>query len=59
LQELLLRYREDLIAAKVAKEDLQDKLKREKRVFKDRVLAEQQQKEEVEEQLSNEIDALK
>ncbi|CAG0921518.1 unnamed protein product [Notodromas monacha] len=59
LHELLLKYREDLISAKVAAEALHDTLKKERRMFKDRILAEKQEKQDLEESLHHELDELK
>lgn len=58
MQLLLLNYREEIIAAKVAKEHLEDTLKSEILFLKDRVLAEQQEKNTVEETLSQEVSSL-
>lgn len=58
MQLLLLNYREEIIAAKVAKEHLEDALKSEILFLKDRVLAEQQEKNTVEETLSQEVSTL-
>ncbi|CAE1168022.1 RABEP1 [Acanthosepion pharaonis] len=58
MQLLLLNYREEIIAAKVAKEHIEDTLKSEILFLKDRVLAEQQEKNTVEETLSQEVSSL-
>ena len=55
---MLLKYREEIIAAKVAKEHIEDTLKSEILFLKDRVLAEQQEKNTVEETLSQEVSSL-
>ena len=56
---LLLRYREDLITAKLAKERLEEKLKSEVSFLKAQVSGEQQAKEDIEDQLTTEIEQLK
>ncbi|KAK7080238.1 Zinc ion binding [Halocaridina rubra] len=59
MQLLLLRYREDIIAAKVSKEHLEETLKSEILFLKDQVLAEQHEKNTIEDRLSTEIDQLR
>nr|XP_053627273.1 rab GTPase-binding effector protein 1-like isoform X3 [Cherax quadricarinatus] len=59
MQLLLLRYREDIIAAKVSKEYLEETLKSEILFLKDQVLAEQHEKNTIEDRLSSEIDQLR
>ncbi|XP_069971075.1 rab GTPase-binding effector protein 1 isoform X2 [Penaeus vannamei] len=59
MQLLLLRYREDIIAAKVSKEHLEETLKSEILFLKDQVLAEQHEKNTIEDRLSSEIDQLR
>ena len=56
---LLLRYREDLITVKLAKERLEEKLKSEVSFLKAQVAGEQQAKEDVEDQLTTEVEQLK
>ena len=56
---LLLRYREDLITTKVAKERLEEKLKSEVSFLKAQISGEQQAKEDIEDQLTTEVDQLK
>ena len=56
---LLLRYREDLITTKLAKERLEEKLKSEVSFLKAQVAGEQQAKEDIEDQLTTEIEQLK
>ena len=58
MQLLLLKYHEDLISAKVAKEHIEDNLKSEIMFLKDQVVAEQQEKNTLEEALTQEINAL-
>jgi Rab GTPase-binding effector protein 1 len=58
LQLLVLRLREDVISAKVAKEHTDDTLRSEIMFLKDQVLAEQQEKATMEEALSQEISQL-
>ncbi len=55
LHLLLLKSREEIIQAKVAKEHVEDTLKSEIMFLKDQVVAEQQEKTRVEEALSGEI----
>ena len=55
---LILKTREELITAKVAKEHLEDTLKSEIMFLKDQVRAEQQEKSTLEETLSTEISNL-
>ena len=50
-----MKYREEIITAKVAKEHVEDTLKSEIMFLKDQVVAEQQEKNTVEETLTNEI----
>lgn len=59
MQLLLLRYREDIIEAKVSKEHQEEGLKSEILFLKDRVLAEQHEKNTIEDRLSSEIDQLR
>ncbi|XP_042226187.1 rab GTPase-binding effector protein 1-like isoform X2 [Homarus americanus] len=59
MQLLLLRYREDIIAAKVSKEHLEETLKSEILFLKDQVLGEQHEKNTIEDRLSSEIDQLR
>uniref|UniRef100_A0A0P4VU69 FYVE-type domain-containing protein n=1 Tax=Scylla olivacea TaxID=85551 RepID=A0A0P4VU69_SCYOL len=59
MQLLLLRYREDIIEAKVSKEHQEESLKSEILFLKDRVLAEQHEKNTIEDRLSSEIDQLR
>ncbi|XP_050711995.1 rab GTPase-binding effector protein 1-like isoform X2 [Eriocheir sinensis] len=59
MQLLLLRYREDIIAAKVSKEHQEEALKSEILFLKDQVLAEQHEKNTIEDRLSSEIDQLR
>ena len=54
LVHTLLKMRDDLIKAKVAKETLEDRLASEVSFLKTQLLAEQQSKEAVEDQLSSE-----
>ena len=56
---LLLRYREELITSKLAKERLEEKLRSEVSFLKAQVAGEQQAKEDVEDQLTTEIEQLK
>ncbi|XP_068218588.1 rab GTPase-binding effector protein 1-like isoform X3 [Palaemon carinicauda] len=56
---LLLRYREDIIAAKVSKEHQEETLKSQILFLKDQVLAEQHEKNTMEDRLSTEIDQLR
>ncbi|XP_052246058.1 rab GTPase-binding effector protein 1-like isoform X2 [Dreissena polymorpha] len=58
MQLLLLRYREEIIAAKVAKEHLEETLRSELMFLKDQVISEQQEKATVEETLTQEISGL-
>ncbi|CAI9741389.1 GTPase-binding effector 1-like isoform X2 [Octopus vulgaris] len=58
MQLLLLKYREEIIAAKVAKEHIEDTLKSEILFLKDRALADQQEKNTLEETLSQEVSTL-
>ncbi len=58
LHLLILKTREELITAKVAKEHLEDTLKSEIMFLKDQVRAEQQEKSTLEETLSTEISNL-
>ncbi|XP_045121043.1 rab GTPase-binding effector protein 1-like isoform X3 [Portunus trituberculatus] len=59
MQLLLLRYQEDIIEAKVSKEHQEESLKSEILFLKDRVLAEQHEKNTIEDRLSSEIDQLR
>ena len=56
---LLLRYREDLITAKLAKERLEERLQSEVSFLKTQIAAEQQAKEQIEDHMSTENDQLK
>lgn len=56
---LLLRYREELITSKLAKERLEEKLKSEASFLKAQVAGEQQAKEDIEDQLTTEIEQFK
>ncbi|ESO97854.1 hypothetical protein LOTGIDRAFT_228394 [Lottia gigantea] len=58
MQLLLLKYREEIIAAKVAKEHLEDTLRSEILFLKDQVVSEQQEKNNIEETLTQEIHGL-
>ncbi|KAL5016860.1 hypothetical protein ScPMuIL_006449 [Solemya velum] len=58
MQLLLLKYREDIISAKVSQEHTEDTLKSEILFLKDRLLAEQQEKNTMEESLTQEINSL-
>ncbi|XP_033747222.1 rab GTPase-binding effector protein 1-like [Pecten maximus] len=58
MQLLLLKYREEIIQAKVAKEHIEDTLKGEIMFLKDQVLAEQQEKNTIEETLTQDIQSL-
>jgi len=55
MQLLLLKYREEIISAKVAKEHIEDNLKSELLFLKDQLLCEQQEKSNLEEAMSQEI----
>ena len=56
---LLLRYREELITSKLAKERLEEKLRSEVSFLKAQVAGKQQAKEDVEDQLTTEVEQLK
>ncbi|WAR04005.1 RABE1-like protein [Mya arenaria] len=58
MQLLLLKYREEIIAAKVALEHAEETLKSEILFLKDRVVSEQQEKATMEETLTQEISTL-
>ncbi|XP_061189635.1 rab GTPase-binding effector protein 1-like isoform X1 [Saccostrea echinata] len=58
LQLLLLKYREEIIQAKVAKEHVESSLKSENMFLKSQVHAEQQEKNNLEETLNQEIGSL-
>lgn len=58
LQLLLLKYREEIIQAKVAKEHIESSLKSENMFLKSRVHAEQEEKNTLEETLNQEINSL-
>ncbi|KAK6190582.1 hypothetical protein SNE40_002416 [Patella caerulea] len=58
MQLLLLKYREEIIQVKVAKEHLEDTLRSEILFLKDQVVSEQQEKSRIEETLSQEIHVL-
>lgn len=55
MQLLLLKYREEIIQTKVAKEHTEDTLKSEIMFLKDQIQAEQQEKNNIEESLSQEL----
>ncbi|XP_064619716.1 rab GTPase-binding effector protein 1-like isoform X2 [Lineus longissimus] len=55
MQLVLLRYREDIIAAKCAKEHIEDTLRSEIMFLKDQVVGEQQERKTIEETLTNDI----
>jgi Rab GTPase-binding effector protein 1 len=55
MQLVLLRYREDIIAAKCAKEHIEGTLKSEIMFLKDQVVGEQQERKTIEETLTNDI----
>eukprot|EP00096_Caligus_rogercresseyi_P012874 TRINITY_DN5540_c0_g1_i1.p1 TRINITY_DN5540_c0_g1~~TRINITY_DN5540_c0_g1_i1.p1 ORF type:complete len:663 (+),score=181.03 TRINITY_DN5540_c0_g1_i1:100-2088(+) len=59
IHTLLLKYREDLISAKIAKEMLEEKMKGEVNFLKAQLTSEAQAKESIEESLSCEIDDLR
>lgn len=58
MQLLLLKFREDIISSKVAKEFVEEKLQSEICFLKSQVVAEQQEKNTLEESLSGEISRL-
>ena len=58
MQLLLLKFREDIISSKVAKEFVEENLKSEICFLKSQVVAEQQEKTTLEESLSAEITRL-
>lgn len=58
MQLLLLKYREEIIQAKVAKEHTEDSLKSEILFLKDQVVSEQQERNTLEETLTQEINTL-
>ncbi|CAL1528515.1 unnamed protein product [Lymnaea stagnalis] len=58
MQLLLLKYREEIISAKVAKEHIEETLKSEIVFLKSQVMGEQQEKTTLEETLSQEISSL-
>ncbi|XP_046374469.1 rab GTPase-binding effector protein 1-like isoform X1 [Haliotis rufescens] len=58
MQLLLLKYREEIIAAKVAKEHTEETLRSEIMFLKDQVVSEQQEKNTIEETLSQELSTL-
>ena len=58
MQLLLLKFREDIISAKVSKEFMEEKLHSENSFLKSQVVAEQQEKNTIEESLSGEISRL-
>lgn len=58
MQLLLLKYREEIISAKVAKEHIEETLKSEIVFLKSQVMGEQQEKTTLEETLTQEISAL-
>lgn len=55
---MLLKYREEIIAAKVAKEHTEETLRSEIMFLKDQVVSEQQEKNTIEETLSQELSTL-
>lgn len=55
---MLLKYREEIIQAKVAKEHIESSLKSENMFLKSRVHAEQEEKNTLEETLNQEINSL-
>lgn len=58
MQLLLLKYREEIIQAKVAKEHTEDSLKSEILFLKDQVVSEQQERNTLEETMTQEISSL-
>ncbi|KAI0216904.1 Rab GTPase-binding effector protein 1 [Lamellibrachia satsuma] len=58
MQLLLLKYREDIITAKIAKEQTEESLHSQMLFLRDRVMGEQQEKARLEETLTQEISAL-
>ncbi|KAK2172041.1 hypothetical protein NP493_998g00053 [Ridgeia piscesae] len=58
MQLLLLKYREDIITAKIAKEQMEENLRSEMLFLRDQMLAEQQEKARLEETFTQEISAL-
>ncbi|XP_076452768.1 rab GTPase-binding effector protein 1-like isoform X2 [Babylonia areolata] len=58
MQLLLLRYREEIIAAKVAKEHLEETLKGEQVFLRSQLLSEQEEKQRMEDALTQEISSL-
>ncbi|XP_041347678.1 rab GTPase-binding effector protein 1-like [Gigantopelta aegis] len=58
MQLLLLKYREEIISAKVAKEHTEESLRSEILFLKDQVVSEQQEKTTIEETLTNELHTL-
>ncbi len=58
MQLLLLRYREDIITAKAAREYVEETLRSEILFLKDQVVGEQQEKSTLEEALSQDISHL-
>ena len=58
MQLLLLKYREEIIQAKVAKEHTEETLKSQIMFLKDQVVSEQQEKSTMEETLTQEINSL-
>ena len=58
MQLLLLKYREEIIAAKVAKEHGEETLKSEQVFLRSQLLSEQEEKQRMEDTLSQEISAL-
>ncbi|KAK7487813.1 hypothetical protein BaRGS_00020954 [Batillaria attramentaria] len=58
MQLLLLKYREEIIAAKVAKEHSEETLRSEQVFLRSQLLSEQEEKQRMEEALSQEISAL-
>ncbi len=58
MQLLLLKYREEIIASKVAKEHTEETLRSEIMFLKDQVVSEQQEKNNIEETLTQDINTL-
>ena len=58
MQLLLLRYREEIITAKVAKDHIEDSLKSQILFLRDQVVAEQQEKSKIEDNLTQENNSL-
>lgn len=58
MQLLLLKYREEIIAAKVAKEHSEETLKSEQVFLRSQLLSEQEEKQRMEDTISQEISLL-